>query len=96
MATRMRRSCPASANCPRLSCAVIQPGNPERSAFNRTEAFLALKDKRDLKTSEALAPAFRLLVYHNYLRPLDRPENVRPGPIPEVYAVNLEWERDSP
>ncbi len=69
--------------------------NPERKAFMRTEAFLALKDRRDVKTSEALAPAFRLLVDHGYLRPLDRPENVRPGPVPETYTVNPAWVRDT-
>ncbi|MCE9568161.1 MAG: DUF3987 domain-containing protein [Planctomycetes bacterium] len=68
--------------------------NPERKGFNRTEAFLALKDKRDVKTSEALAAAFRLLVDHGYLRPLDRPENTKPGPIPETYTVNPAWVRD--
>jgi hypothetical protein len=69
--------------------------HPERAGFSRTEAFLALKDRRDVKTSEALAPAFRLLVDHNYLRPLDRPENVRPGPVPECYLVNPAWDRSS-
>jgi hypothetical protein len=69
--------------------------NPGRVGFSRTEAFLALKDRKDVKTSEALAPAFRLLVDHNYIRPLDRPENVRPGPVPECYAVNAVWDRCS-
>ncbi len=69
--------------------------NPERVGFNRTEAFIALKDKRDVKSSESLNPAFRLLVDHGYLRPLDRPENVRPGPIPETYIVNPAWVRVS-
>lgn len=61
--------------------------NPARVGFDRTEAFLAVKDRRDVRTSEALNPAFRLLVDHNYVRPLDRPENARPGPISETYAV---------
>jgi hypothetical protein len=70
--------------------------HPERGAFTRTEAFIALKDRRDVRTSEALAPAFRLLVDHNYLRPLERPENARPGPIPETYTVNPLWDRSTP
>jgi hypothetical protein len=61
--------------------------NPGRGAFTRTEAFTALKDRRDVRTSEALAPASRLLVEHDYLRPLDRPEAARPGPVPEAYVV---------
>lgn len=47
--------------------------NGQRVAFNRTEAFIALKDKRDVKSAESLTPAFRILVDHNYLRPLDCP-----------------------
>jgi hypothetical protein len=52
-----------------------------------------LKDKRDVKSAESLASAFRILVDHNYLRPLDRPENAKPGPIPETYCVNPSWAR---
>ena len=52
-----------------------------------------MKDRRDVRTSEALNPAFRLLVDHNSIRPLDRPENAKPGPIPETYAVNPGWVR---
>ena len=69
--------------------------NPDRRGFNRTEAYLALKDRRDVKTSEALAPAFRLLTDHNYIRPLDRPENAKSGPVPETFAVNPAWVRDT-
>jgi hypothetical protein len=70
--------------------------HPDRKGFNRTDAFIVLKDRRDVKTSEALAPAFRLLVDHGYLRPLDRPENARPGPVPETYTVNPSWDRSTP
>lgn len=64
-----------------------------RAGFNRTEAFLALKDRRDVKNAEGLGPAFRLLVDHAYILPLGRPENLRPGPIPETYTVNPRWDR---
>ena len=67
--------------------------NPAMVGFNRTEAFISLKDKRDVKAADSLAPAFRILVDHGYLRPLDRPENARPGPIPETYTVNPSWHR---
>jgi hypothetical protein len=67
--------------------------DPKRATFNRTEAFIALKDRRDVRTSEALAPGFRLLVDHNYLRPLDRPESAKSGPVPETYLVNPAWVR---
>jgi hypothetical protein len=66
--------------------------NPRRVGFNRTEVFIALKDKRDVKTSESLNPAFRLLVDHNFLRPIDQPESRR-GPVPESYGVNPAWVR---
>jgi hypothetical protein len=66
---------------------------PERTHFNRTEVFLALKDKRDVRSSDMLAPAFKVLVDHGYLRPFERPENAKPGPIPETYHVNPTWQR---
>jgi hypothetical protein len=69
---------------------------PDRKMFNRTDAFIVLKDKRDVKTSEVLAPAFRILIDHDYIRPLALPENLRPGPIPESYVVNPAWVRSSP
>lgn len=70
--------------------------NPQICGFNRTEAFLQLKDKRDVQSADALAPAFKILVDHNYIRPLDRPENARPGPVPETYAINPSWNRTPP
>lgn len=67
--------------------------NPDRPHFTRTHAFLALKDRRDVRSADMLAPAFKVLVDHGYLRPLDRPENVKPGPVPETYLVNPLWLR---
>jgi hypothetical protein len=67
--------------------------NPRRTTFNRTDAYLALKDKRDVKNAESLTPAFRLLVDHNYLRPLDHATYSKPGPVPETYIVNQTWSR---
>lgn len=36
---------------------------PGRGGFNRTEAFQVVRDRRDVRTSEALAPASQLLVW---------------------------------
>lgn len=69
--------------------------NPEVTAFTRTQAFQWVKDKGDVTTAAALAPVFALLVDHSYIRPVDRPENVRPGPIPETYVVNPSWDRST-
>jgi hypothetical protein len=70
--------------------------SPGRGAFNRTEAFIALKDKRDVRTSESLAPAFRLLVDHGYIKPVHHFDYARPGPVPETYVVNPGWNRPAP
>ena len=70
--------------------------NPERKAFNRTEVFQQLKDRRDVTSSEGLAGVFKLLTDHGYVRPLDPTGQGKPGPLPEVYAVNPLWVRDVP
>jgi hypothetical protein len=64
---------------------------PERTAFSRSEAFQALKDRRDVKTA-ALTSAFRVLVEHGFIR-LSPPKDAKPGPVPETYAVNPQWDR---
>ncbi|QDU20736.1 DUF3987 domain-containing protein [Urbifossiella limnaea] len=67
--------------------------NPERTAFTRTDAYQQVKDERDVSSAAGLATVFALLVDHGYIRPVDRPENARPGPIPETYEVNPSWNR---
>jgi hypothetical protein len=69
--------------------------NPDLKAFTRSQAFINLKDQRSVRTSEALEPVFRLLVDHQYLRPLDATGRSRPGPVPETYVVNPAWVRDA-
>ena len=69
--------------------------SPEKSLFNRTEAFQQLKDRRDVTSAEALGGVFRVLTDHGYIRPVDPNGSGRPGPVPEVYAVNPYWLRKS-
>ncbi|MFO0800575.1 MAG: DUF3987 domain-containing protein [Gemmataceae bacterium] len=69
--------------------------HPEVTAFTRTQAFQWVKDKGDVTAAAALAPVFSLLVDHGYIRPVDRTENARPGPIPETYMVNPAWDRST-
>ncbi len=70
--------------------------NPQFTHFNRTDAFINLKDKRDVKSAESLASAFRILVDHGYLRPFDHTSHSKSGPIPETYLVNPLWVRSPP
>lgn len=70
--------------------------NPESQFFTRTDAYLALKDKRDVRSSDVLNPVFKLLIDHNYLRPIGIPTSGRPGPAPETYIVNHDWKRKDP
>jgi hypothetical protein len=70
---------------------------PERTGFSRREAFQRLKDERDVKTSEALEPVFKLLTDHNYIRPTNTGmPGIRTGPVSEVYVVNRDWDRGNP
>ena len=62
-------------------------------AFSRTEAFQQLKDKRDVTSTDALTDVFKVLTDHGYIRPMDPTGTGRPGPVPEVYAVNPLWKR---
>ncbi|MEO2090795.1 MAG: DUF3987 domain-containing protein, partial [Gemmataceae bacterium] len=66
---------------------------PAKTVFTRTEAFQQLKDRRDVVSSESLAPVFKLLTDYGYVRPVDGAASGRPGPVPEVYAVNPLWVR---
>lgn len=66
--------------------------HPETTAFTRSEAVNQLKDDRDVRAGDDLAPAFRLLVEHGYLRPVVGTTG-RPGPPAERYAVNPRWQR---
>jgi hypothetical protein len=70
--------------------------HPERKLFNRTQVFQQLKDKRDVTSSDGLAGVFKLLTDHGYVRPMDPTGQGRPGPTPEVYAVNPLWVRGAP
>jgi hypothetical protein len=56
----------------------------------RSGAFQQLKDRRDVTSSDGLAPVFKLLTDHGYVCPMDLigQRQGRPGPTPEVYAVN--------
>ncbi|MCE9567795.1 MAG: DUF3987 domain-containing protein [Planctomycetes bacterium] len=67
---------------------------PQRNSFTRTEAFRHLRDRRDCKSSDALTSVFKLLADHGFIRPVDR-EGLRPGPIPDLYAVNPQWVRSA-
>ena len=67
--------------------------DPAKVAFGRTEAFQQLKDKRDVTSTEALTDVFKVLTDHGYIRPMDPTGTGRPGPVPEVYAVNPLWKR---
>ena len=67
--------------------------NPEMPAFSRNEAFQQLKDRRDVTSTESLAEVFKVLTDHGYIRPMDPTGTGRPGPVPEVYAVNPRWVR---
>lgn len=67
--------------------------NPDKRAFSRNEAFHQLKDKRDVTSTESLAEVFKVLTDHSYIRPKDPTGSGRPGPVPEVYAVNPRWVR---
>ncbi len=62
-------------------------------AFSRTEAFQQLKDKRDVTSTDALTDVFKVLTDHGYIRPMDPTGSGKPGPVPEVYAVNPLWLR---
>jgi len=44
-------------------------------------------------SSDGLAPVFKLLTDHGYIRPLDPNGQGKPGPTPEAYAVNPLWVR---
>jgi hypothetical protein len=67
--------------------------HPQKAAFTRSEAFIALKDKRDVTTGEMINDPLRVLVDFGYVRPLDPTGSGRPGPTPEAYAVNPIWVR---
>ena len=67
--------------------------DPAKVAFGRTEAFQQLKDKRDVTSTDALTDVFKVLTDHGYIRPMDPTGTGRPGPVPEVYAVNPLWKR---
>lgn len=68
---------------------------PDKTAFTRTEAFQQLKDRRDVTSTDSLADVFRVLTDHGFIRPADPFGNGRPGPAPEVYAVNPLWVRSA-
>jgi hypothetical protein len=67
--------------------------HPDRGTFTRSDAYLALKDRRDIRSSEVLDPSFWLLTDHNYIRPATATNSGRSGPAPEVYLVNPGWDR---
>ncbi len=69
--------------------------NPEKVAFTRSEAFIALKDKRDVTTGEMVNDPLRVLVDFGYVRPLDPTGSGRPGPTPEAFSVNPKWVRSA-
>jgi hypothetical protein len=69
---------------------------PDKTAFTRTEAFQQLKDRRDVTGTDSLADVFKVLTDHGYIRPVDPTGTGRPGPVPEVYAVNPLWVRNPP
>ena len=66
--------------------------NPDKFVFSRSDAYLQLKDGRDVPSSDKLDPVFRLLEDHRYIRPATGGGFHR-GPVPEVYEVNPEWIR---
>ena len=67
--------------------------NPEQKTFSRSDAYLALKDHRDVRNSEVLNPSFRLLIDHNYIRPVGFVRTGQSGPQAERYIVNPAWDR---
>jgi methyl-accepting chemotaxis protein len=62
--------------------------HPDAKAFQRSEAFKAVKDKGDAAQAEVLTPAFALLCDHGYISQLMAPRG--PGRPPERYAVILD------
>lgn len=47
-----------------------------------------LKDRRDVSSSDGLAPVFKLLTDQRYIRPLDPNGQGKTGPTPEAYCFN--------
>ena len=66
--------------------------NPAIASFTRSDAFIQLKDGKDVRTSALLDRPFRLLMDLNYIRPLLAP-GTRPGPVAEAYQINPAWDR---
>ncbi len=67
--------------------------HPDKMAFNRSEAFLQLKDRRDVTSGDHLTEPLKVLADHGYIRPIDPTGNNRPGPVPDLFAVNPIWPR---
>ncbi|MGL6074885.1 MAG: DUF3987 domain-containing protein [Fimbriiglobus sp.] len=65
----------------------------DRPAFIRSQLFQQLKDKRDVKNSEALNDSLNMLCDHGYLKLTEGDGSGRPGPTPQTYAVNPLWDR---
>lgn len=68
--------------------------NAEKKTFTRSEAFLQLKDRRDVTTGEHLDDPLRMLADYGYTRPADPYGYSRPGPRPELFVVNPLWVRN--
>jgi hypothetical protein len=67
--------------------------HPTKTAFTRSEAFLQLKDRRDVTGGDHLTDPLKVLADHSYIRPIDPTGNGRPGPAPDLFAVNPIWSR---
>jgi hypothetical protein len=68
--------------------------NPGTSSFTRSDAYIQLKDGKDVRKSELLGAPLRLLVDLNYIRPLTSTA-VRSGPVAAAYEVNPAWDRNT-
>lgn len=64
----------------------------EMDAFTRSDAYIQLKDGKDVRKADQLDAPLRLLVDLNYIRPLV-PAAVRCGPVATAYQVNPAWDR---
>ena len=62
-------------------------------SFTRSQAFQQLKDKRDVRSGEALNAPLNLLCDHGFLKMVAGDGGGKPGPVPQTYAVNPLWER---